>query len=512
MHMKDNKKTRKLFLSFLTLAGVSAVSFAPIAAPAVTFAEEQSAAEDNESFSGTETDEGIMSEEGSSPDTDLLSEEEMTDTSEYTDPGTVTDSDDQKGFSGTGAVYNVYNSNSVNASGNGWVYENGAYYYYKDGAGYTGWKWMTSAEGEKYPHWSYFGENGRLRTGWVHMGSGTSNPDGNKGAHWSYFGDNGWLRTGWVHMGKGTANADGNSSAHWSYFGDNGWLRTGWQQFGKGTSNPDGNSKVHWSYFGDNGWLRTGWVQLGKGTADPDGNSTAHWSYFGTNGWLRTEWVQFGAGTSEPDGGSAKHWSYFGPNGWLRTGWQDMGAGTSNPDGNSKKHKSYFGSNGWMRTGQQYIDGNTYSFDSKGWLIEQDQAMLSKAQYYSSSTGYLILVDRAKCKTAIFKGSYGNWSYDKYWSCCVGKPSTPTITGIYYLGYKQLYFDPEDGGRCWYKSQIYGSYLFHSVIYYRDSGPYDILDGTMGEQVSHGCVRLDIQNAKYIYDSVPSGTTVVIYN
>ena len=189
-----------------------------------------------------------------------------------------------------------------------------------------------------------------------------------------------------------------------------------------------------------------------------------------------------------------------------------MGAGTPNPDGNSKKHKSYFGSNGWLRTGQHNINGTPYTFDYKGWLIEQDQSMFNKAQSYSSKTGYLILVDRARCKTAIFKGNSGNWSYDKYWSCCVGAPGTPTITGIYYLGYKQLYFDTGDVGRCWYKSQISGSYLFHSVIYYRDSGPYRIYDGTMGAHVSHGCVRLDIQNAKYIYDSVPSGTTIVIYN
>ena len=338
------------------------------------------------------------------------------------------------------------NASSQEETKTGWIYENGSYSYYKNGNRYTGWHYMTAAEGEKTPHWSYFGKSGTLVTGWKHF------------------------------------------------------------------TGADGEKTAHWSYFGDNGWLRTGWVRLGKGTSNPDGNAAPHWSYFGNNGWLRTEWVRFGKGTSEPDGNSAIHWSYFGGNGWLRTGWQDMGAGTSNPDGNSAKHRSYFGGNGWLRTGLQQIDGNTYTFDSKGWLIYQDQEMLNKAQGYSSSTGYLILVNRAKCKTAIFTGKYGNWQYNKYWSCCVGAPSTPTITGIFRLGYKARYFDTGDVGRCWYKSQISGSYLFHSVIYYRDSGPYSIYDGTMGKWVSHGCVRLDIQNAKYIYDTVPSGTTIVIYN
>lgn len=116
---------------------------------------------------------------------------------------------------------------------------------------------MDAGEGEKTPHWSYFGANGWLRTGWVQLGKGTSEPDGNTAVHWSYFGPNGWLRAGWQEMGQGTDNPDGNNKKHWSYFGSNGWLRTGLQNMGKGTSNPDGNNVAHKSYFGDNGWLVT---------------------------------------------------------------------------------------------------------------------------------------------------------------------------------------------------------------------------------------------------------------
>ena len=86
------------------------------------------------------------------------------------------------------------------------------------------------------------------------MGQGTSNPDGKNGKHWSYFGENGWLRTGWQQMGQGTSNPDGKNSKHWSYFGPNGWIRTGMQTMGTST-NPDGKCKQHLSYFGGNGWL-----------------------------------------------------------------------------------------------------------------------------------------------------------------------------------------------------------------------------------------------------------------
>ena len=141
----------------------------------------------------------------------------------------------------------------------GWVYENGNHKFYKNGIAYTGWHYMGMAEGEKIEHWSYFGTDGVLRTGWQEMGQGTSNPDGKNKKHFSYFGANGWLREGWVLFGKGTSEPDGNKAKHWSYFGNNGWLTTEWRYFTK----EDGEKNEHYSYFGDNGWLRTGSHTIG---------------------------------------------------------------------------------------------------------------------------------------------------------------------------------------------------------------------------------------------------------
>lgn len=133
------------------------------------------------------------------------------------------------------------------------------------------------------------------------------------------------------------------------------------------------------------------------------------------------------------------------------------------------------------------------------------------AQGYSSSTGYLLMVDRFAHRTGVYTGSRNNWQNQKYWLCSNGKASTPTITGVYRLGIKGLYFW-SGNTKCWYYSQISGDYLFHSVIYDGSSSPVRILDGTLGAATSHGCVRLALENAKYIYDNVPTGTTVVIYN
>lgn len=37
------------------------------------------------------------------------------------------------------------------------------------------------------------------------------------------------------------------------------------------------------------------------------------------------------------------------------------------------------------------------------------------------------------------------------------------------------------------------------------------MDGRLGMHLSHGCVRLQIDNAKWIYNNIPRGTTVVVY-
>ena len=50
------------------------------------------------------------------------------------------------------------------------------------------------------------------------------------------------------------------------------------------------------------------------------------------------------------------------------------------------------------------------------------------------------------------------------------------------------------------------------MLYDVDSGPYTVQDGRLGMGISHGCVRLALADAKWIYDTIPSGTKVVVYH
>ena len=140
--------------------------------------------------------------------------------------------------------------------------------------------------------------------------------------------------------------------------------------------------------------------------------------------------------------------------------------------------------------------------------ISYKSQMTSKAQGYSSSTKWLILVDTSKNKVAVFNGSKGNWTLKKYWDCTSGASSSPTVTGTFKVQAKGMSFG--SGYTCWYYTQFYGNYLFHSVLYNQGSKT-SIQDGRLGINASHGCVRLSINNAKWIYDNIPRNTKVVIY-
>ncbi|MBM6737987.1 GBS Bsp-like repeat-containing protein [Faecalicatena fissicatena] len=152
------------------------------------------------------------------------------------------------------------------------------------------------------------------------------------------------------------------------------------------------------------------------------------------------------------------------------------------------------------------VGTTSYSLTKIPTALSQMQA---RANLYSSSTPFLILVNRSNHKVGIFQGWQGNWNCIQFWDCSDGKTSTPTVEGVFRVGSKGHHFFSGDA-ICYWWTQFYGDYLFHSVLYNRYNG--SLMDGRLGMGLSHGCVRLDINNAKWIYDTIPSGTTVVVYH
>ena len=125
-----------------------------------------------------------------------------------------------------------------------------------------------------------------------------------------------------------------------------------------------------------------------------------------------------------------------------------------------------------------------------------------------SPTINLITTDLRNKLTYIFeKNNDGSWRLLHKWSCTIGKPSTPTIKGTFYVSGRKPYFGSSTY-RVKYATRIQGSYYYHSILF--NSEGTEIIDGRLGMALSHGCIRLAVENAHWIYANVLDKTTIII--
>ncbi|MBQ8537648.1 MAG: peptidoglycan-binding protein, partial [Clostridia bacterium] len=98
--------------------------------------------------------------------------------------------------------------------------------------------------------------------------------------------------------------------------------------------------------------------------------------------------------------------------------------------------------------------------------------------------------------------------------CSTGTKSNPSDVGDWVLNGRTArwcYF-PKWGSHAQYWTRINSSIAFHSVIY----NSVDTMDlsiksyNALGKRASHGCIRLLVSDAKWIYDNVGEGTVVTI--
>ena len=133
---------------------------------------------------------------------------------------------------------------------------------------------------------------------------------------------------------------------------------------------------------------------------------------------------------------------------------------------------------------------------------------VNRANASSSSTGYLLVVDKSAHRVIAMVGENGHWRPSKDMACSVGAYATPTVEGSFVVQSRGYSFG--SGYTCYYWTQFYQDYLFHSITY--NEGTRDVQDGRLGMHISHGCVRMPINDAYWIYSTIPSGTRVLIYS
>ncbi len=104
------------------------------------------------------------------------------------------------------------------------------------------------------------------------------------------------------------------------------------------------------------------------------------------------------------------------------------------------------------------------------------------------------------------------------WLCSTGTSSTPTPTGVYTIPSGR-----NTNRKEWYKfggvyvkwaTRITGGIYFHSVLFSKadDSTLQVNTLKKLGHSASHGCIRLEVSNAKWISDNIAIGTKVIIHS
>lgn len=454
----------------------------------------------------------------------------------------------QNGFQTVNGVayYFDVQAGTARQLGNNWQQMNGSWYWIENGRVATGWRVINGK-------WYYLNPaDGRMLTGFYKDATGQLFYSDGSGAMlsttgwyllngtWYWVNGNGSLATGWINVG-GT----------WYYMGENGAMKTGWYQVNGAWYYSNGSGAMQtgwlnrggtWYYLTGSGAMATGWINLGgtwyylnPGNGDMVGSGwhliNNKWYYFGgsgamysnrwignyyvggngemmTNTWVGSYWV----------GADGKWIPNYNPDAnanWVKSGntWYYQ-----RPDGskltNSWKRINgswyYFGADGAMTTGWKYVDGYKFYFGTDGKMVQDVDKLIGK------QSSYRITVNRVKCQVTVYAANEtGNYCIPvKTFTCSVGKAGTPTHAGTYATLKKQ---NPvELMGPSWgkYGTQInnYGDW-FHSVACSNPDPTYALAAGNynmLGQPASHGCVRLCVRDAKWIYDNCGLYTRVDI--
>ena len=140
-------------------------------------------------------------------------------------------------------------------------------------------------------------------------------------------------------------------------------------------------------------------------------------------------------------------------------------------------------------------------------------AALASAKYY-------ITVDITNQIVTVYRnGNTSESGIVRQMICSTGRSSTPTPTGTYSLPGKKYaqdrtewYYFSEYNCYAKWATRITGGILFHSVLYSASKkGPTSASVNALGSQASHGCVRLRVDDAKWIAQNCAVGTKCKVF-
>lgn len=162
-----------------------------------------------------------------------------------------------------------------------------------------------------------------------------------------------------------------------------------------------------------------------------------------------------------------------------------------------------------VKNGWYYENGYKFYYINDVKQLDLDGILPKQSSYY-------IRVNRTACTVTVYArdGKNGYIIPVKRFACSVGLASTPTPTGTYHTLSKYRWhtlMGPSYGQYC---TQVVRGIFFHSVAGYNMTS-YNLKASDynkLGSPASHGCIRLCVRDAKWIYDNCGLGTTVNIYD
>ena len=127
---------------------------------------------------------------------------------------------------------------------------------------------------------------------------------------------------------------------------------------------------------------------------------------------------------------------------------------------------------------------------------------------------YIKINRRQNCITVYTSDENGEYTVPYKAMICSTGLYNATPRGTFHLSTKYLWRELYGKVYGQYATRITGGVLFHSVPYYKKSKSALCTEkyNKLGQQASMGCVRLTVEDAKWIADNCPSGTTVEIYD
>lgn len=170
------------------------------------------------------------------------------------------------------------------------------------------------------------------------------------------------------------------------------------------------------------------------------------------------------------------------------------------------------------KSGKDAVQGESQSENRQEDVSQKENTQEKDSQQSASDETefpYYIKINRKQnCITVYTSDENGEYTVPYKAMICSTGLYNATPRGTFHLSTKYLWRELYGKVYGQYATRITGGVLFHSVPYYKKSKSALCTEkyNKLGQQASMGCVRLTVEDAKWIADNCPSGTTVEIYD